>query len=636
MNLFELSAKISADTKDYEKAVKNATKVSKSLKDIMERSATQSETNKNKIKVLAGEYSSAKSKVAILTTAFNKAAKEEGVTAERTKQLAKELQEAEKESSDLKGQLDELTKKSKHAGDGFSKFGSALGKGLKTAAKIGTAAVGMASTAIVGLTKQAVESYAEYEQLVGGVETLFKDSASKIEGFADRAYLTAGLSANEYMSTVTSFSASLLQSLGGDTEKAADYADMAVTDMADNANKMGTSMELIQNAYQGFAKANYTMLDNLKLGYGGTKEEMARLIKDASKLDKSIKANDMSFGNIVKAINAVQKEMGIYGTTSKEASQTISGSIASVKAQWQNLLVAVSQGDDWDLGVYIDNFIDTITTAFGNIMPVALKTLSGIGNLIDSVFPVIMEQIPTIINDTLPTLLQSGVNIIKELLNGITNDPDLVVDTIMLVVDTLVDAVIDLLPELVVTGVLLIGKLAAGLIQAIPDIISKIPEIVDEIVDGFSEHSGEFLEIGKDIVMGIWKGWKARWGNVKKWISDAWHGLIGDSEKTLEIHSPSKVFGRMGKFMALGVGEGWADTFGDVEDEIENSLDFGNADYGVMTTSSTITSNGYGDRNSYATQNVNVTVGIDDSANALGLARALLPFLKIAEKEVYA
>jgi peptidoglycan hydrolase-like protein with peptidoglycan-binding domain len=310
LNLFELSAKISADTRDYEKAVKNATKVSKSLKDIMERSATQSETNKNKIKVLASEYSSAKAKVATLTTAFNKAAKEEGITAERTKQLAKELQEAEKESSDLKGQLDELTKKSKNAGDGFSKLGSALGKGLKTAGKIGIAAVGAAAAGITALTKSAIDNYAEYEQLVGGVETLFgnsyetldeykesvlksKDSIKEfqkqfglaVDGIAGPqtmaaienafstltdgsllvmenarvAFRTAGLSANDYMETVTSFSASLIQSLGGDTAEAARIADVAIVDMADNANKMGTSMEMIQNAYQGFAKQNYTI-----------------------------------------------------------------------------------------------------------------------------------------------------------------------------------------------------------------------------------------------------------------------------------------------------------------------------------------------------------------------------------------
>lgn len=276
------------DTRDYEKAVKNATKVSKSLKDVMKNSATQSETNKNKIKVLAGEYASAKSKVAVLTTAFNKAAKEEGVTSERTRELARELEDAERESKDLKDQIDGLSKKADNAGDRFSKLGDALKKGLATAAKVGAAAIGAASTAIVSLTKQATENYAEYEQLVGGIETLLgRKGAKSLEEYAkmvgkstkevkkeyealraseikalvnaDKAYETAGMSANAYMETVTSFSASLLQSLGGDTQKAVDYADMAIRDMSDNANKMGTDMELIQNAYNGFAKGNFTI-----------------------------------------------------------------------------------------------------------------------------------------------------------------------------------------------------------------------------------------------------------------------------------------------------------------------------------------------------------------------------------------
>ena len=177
------------------------------------------------------------------------------------------------------------------------------------------------------MSTAAVNSYAEYEQLAGGVETLFKDSSNKLMGYADQAYKTAGMSANEYMSTVTSFSASLLQSLEGDTEKAADYANQAVIDMSDNANKMGTSIEMIQNAYQGFAKQNYTMLDNLKLGYGGTKEEMERLLADAEKIS-GIKYDISSFGDVTQAIHVIQTELGITGTTAKEASSTIQGSFA--------------------------------------------------------------------------------------------------------------------------------------------------------------------------------------------------------------------------------------------------------------------------------------------------------------------
>ena len=223
----------------------------------------------------------------------------------------------------------------------ISNLSESLGNGLKKAAAIGVGAVTSAAAGITALTTAAVNNYAEYEQLVGGVETLFKESANRIKTYADEAYRTAGLSANEYMSTVTSFSASLLQSLSGDTQAAAEYANQALTDMADNANKMGTSMEMIQNAYQGFAKQNYTMLDNLKLGYGGTATEMARLINDSGVLgdamiDLGDKQNigaaiaEVGFAKIVEAIHVVQTEMGITGTTALEAEKTISGSVASM------------------------------------------------------------------------------------------------------------------------------------------------------------------------------------------------------------------------------------------------------------------------------------------------------------------
>jgi hypothetical protein len=231
----------------------------------------------------------------------------------------------------------------------------------------GAAAAG--AVAVTGVVKSAVSAFGEYEQLVGGVDTLFKDASSTVQANADAAFMTAGLSANEYMETVTSFSASLLQSLGGDTQKAAQVADQAIIDMSDNANKMGTSMESIQNAYQGFAKQNYTMLDNLKLGYGGTKSEMERLLADASKI-AGVKFDISSYSDVIEAIHVIQQEMGITGTTSLEASETISGSLASVKAAWQNTLVAISQGDGWDMGVYIENMVDVVNAFAQNIMPI--------------------------------------------------------------------------------------------------------------------------------------------------------------------------------------------------------------------------------------------------------------------------
>lgn len=264
------------------------------------------------------------------------------------------------------------------AGKKAGRFGDIV-KGVLTADAIKAGA-----RAIVNFGKQIVSSYAEYEQLVGGVETLFGESAKTVQEYAQNAYKTAGMSANQYMETVTSFSASLLQSLGGDTKKAADYADKAVTDMADNANKMGTSMESIQNAYQGFAKQNYTMLDNLKLGYGGTKQEMERLIEDAEDLDDTFKASrdsngdlTMSYADIVDAIHIVQDEMGITGTTAEEASDTISGSINSMKAAWENLSVGLAD-ENANIEELMDNLAQSVEDVVRNLAPVVwliIKTI---------------------------------------------------------------------------------------------------------------------------------------------------------------------------------------------------------------------------------------------------------------------
>ena len=298
---------------------------------------------------------------------------------------------------------------------------------------------------------KSVSAYGEFEQLKGGVETLFgakgaqnvdeyakyvgksvssvKGEYEKLKGVeatviknANNAYKTAGLSANDYMETVTSFSASLIQSLNGDTEKAAALADVAITDMSDNANKMGTDMGSIQYAYQGFAKQNYTMLDNLKLGYGGTKSEMERLIKDAAKLDKSVKSNDMSYANIVKAIHAVQENMGIMGTTAKEANFTIQGSISSMKAAWGNLMPALIKGGD-EFDQCVDNLIESIVGVkdesgkmvggvLNNIMPALEKALGGIGQLIDKLAPIIEENLPMLIEKLLPPLIKAATSLL--------------------------------------------------------------------------------------------------------------------------------------------------------------------------------------------------------------------------------
>ena len=259
---------------------------------------------------------------------------------------------------------------------GLGKVGNVAGTAFKGIA----VATGAAATGIGALTKSALDGYAAYEQLIGGVETLFKTSADVVTGYAENAYKTAGMSANQYMETVTSFSASLIQSLDGDTAKAAQVADMAITDMSDNANKMGTSIDMIQNAYNGFAKGNFTMLDNLKLGYGGTQEEMKRLLADATAIS-GIEYNISSFADVAEAIHVIQTEIGITGTTAKEASSTIEGSVASMKASWSNLVVGIAD-DNADLDSLINQFIDSATTALGNIIPRIEMILTGIGQLI--------------------------------------------------------------------------------------------------------------------------------------------------------------------------------------------------------------------------------------------------------------
>ena len=298
------------------------------------------------------------------------------------------------------------------AKDKANVFADVLGANLVTKG-IGLAIDGLKKLgeAAVDVFKQAMTAYADYEQLVGGVETLFKDSADTVLQYAQGAYKTAGISANEYMETVTSFSASLLQSLGGDTQKAANMADMAITDMSDNANKMGTAMSSIQAAYQGFAKQNYTMLDNLKLGYGGTKEEMERLLEDAEGLlAKQGELRDFSvesYADIVEAIHVVQKEMGITGTTAKEGSTTISGSINTVKAAWKNLLADLGNGNA-DIKKDIDELYEAAENAWTNIEPVAMQVLD--------------HLIEMLVNAT-PKFLDLGAKIAWAIIKGILTSP---------------------------------------------------------------------------------------------------------------------------------------------------------------------------------------------------------------------
>ena len=379
---------------EYRKALRDITTNLKEVSSELKLTNTQFSSGDKTVKETRNAYTNMnttiqeqKEKISSLRSALSEAEKEYGSNNEKVKTFKTQLNNAETQLIQMENAtdksnkgLDELKDGFDDAGQGAIKFGdllkaNVLGDFITSGLKSVVGAVKQVGSALLSVGKDALDSYANYEQLVGGVETLFKDNAGVVEEYASNAYKTAGLSANDYMETVTSFSASLLQSLNGDTKKAAEVSNRAVVDMADNANKMGTDMTSIQNAYQGFAKQNYTMLDNLKLGYGGTKEEMQRLIKDAAnmkdvqkELGVTVDANSMSFGNIVNAISVMQKKMDIAGTTLKEASTTIQGSIASLKSAWDNLLTGVADDDaDWDN--LVSNFFDSIFTAADNVLP---------------------------------------------------------------------------------------------------------------------------------------------------------------------------------------------------------------------------------------------------------------------------
>ena len=435
------------------------------------------------------------------------------------------------------------------ASDGTLKFDTSLDtgglqSGMGKVASVAQQALGVftgqmmtrAVDALANLGKSALDSVGQLEQNVGGVETLFGDAADAVIASADRAYQTAGMSANDYMSTVTSFSASLLQSLGGNTEEAAKVADMAIIDMADNANKMGTSMDMIQNAYQGFAKQNYTMLDNLKLGYGGTKTEMERLLADAEKLT-GVKYDINNLNDVYQAIHAVQEEMGITGTTAKEAASTLEGSMASAKAAWDNFMNG--SGDADQLADAFATAADNIVKNLAEIIPRFAETLPALGGAI-------IAQIPGLVAAIVPAVLSAGQSVLKQLQDAVLDfdfagTADKVVqmitgfiegdglgsllDTLATIFTGIVNGISSMLPSLlpalielisyVVTSLLdqlpaildcaleLILGLAQGILAALPVLIEALPEVISSIVEFLISAVPQIIDAGIELLMAL-------------------------------------------------------------------------------------------------------------------------------------
>ena len=372
-----------------------------------------------------------------------------------------------------------------------SGFGSTIKKGFALAAKAGIATISAASAGIGAIVKSSASAYADYEQNIGGVETLFKDNADTIVKYASEAYKTAGISANDYMQNVTSFSASLLQGLGGDTAQAAEIANEAMVDMSDNANKFGTDISSIQNAYQGFAKQNYTMLDNLKLGYGGTQAEMARLINDSGVLGDSIKVNEktinsVSFDKMIEAIHKVQTDLDITGTTSKEAATTVSGSLGSVKAAWANLMAGMGDKNA-DLKNLIKEMVSTVKTFAKNIMPVIKQALSGVTTLISELAPDIAAELPQLVSDLLPQLIEAGTQIFQALVKGISDNIGTITQAAITAITIIATALIQNAGPLVQSLATIITTIAQALPTILPDLINaiveQIPTVIQAVID---------------------------------------------------------------------------------------------------------------------------------------------------------
>jgi len=423
-------------------------------------------------------------------------------------------------------------------GNGLQTIGGGVGKAVSAIGTIGGAALNVGATAVKGISaavaatsaaitpivKQAVSAYGEQQQLVGGMETLFKQDSDTMIQYANEAYKTAGISANEYMQVAIESSAAMINSLGGDTKTAAEMTNMAITDMSDNANKMGTDIKSLQNAYRGFSRGNFTMLDNLALGFSGTKEGMQELLKSAEQIS-GIKYDISSYADIVDAIHVVQTEMGITGTTAQEAAGTITGSVGSMKAAWQNLLAGLGSGQD--IEPLINNLVASVEGSMGNLLPVVERALNGVVDLIGKLAPIIADRLPALLNQLVPPLINAATQLITVLGQNLP---------------TMIETI---LPPLLQAVTALIVALAQNLPQILQVLITQLPTIVTSIGRAILEAAPALLEVGKQLLLTLWQGFKDTFPEAHNGlmefidkVKEIWQGLKDAFNAALEWLSP--------------------------------------------------------------------------------------------------
>lgn len=461
----------------------------------------------------------------------------------------------------------EYEKGIKGAGEGASALSSkwamfgkvATGVGVATAAAVGAAAVGVGK-----LTKSAVEAYANYEQLAGGVKKLYGDASEEVMKFANDAYKTSGMSANQYMEQATQFSAALINSLG-DQSAAAKQTDVAMRAISDNYNTFGGDIQNVQNAFQGFAKGQFNMLDNLRLGYGGTKSEMERLIADANEYAE---ANGMaadlsidSFSDIVTAIDLIQQKQGIAGTTAAEAAKTIEGSLNMTKAAWENLVAGFADPDA-DLGQLMDNLVVAIVGEnegeglLNQIIPAIERAMEGIGTVIEKAAPILAERLPQVIQMVLPSLLSAATQLIAGLVQALPSLITVLVQQMPMIISTLVSALLTLGGELVSTGAELLSKLSSGIKAGFDALWRNVVSWARKIPQAIKNGVGSLWSIGSNMIEGLWGGIKSKFDSVVQKVKNLASKLPEAVKKVLGIESPSKVFAEVGKWIPEGLALG--------------------------------------------------------------------------------
>lgn len=481
-----------------------------------------------------------------------------------------------------------------------SSFGDKLKNGVVTGAKLGAAAIGSmaiaAGSTAIAIGKSAFESYSNYEQLSGGIKKLYGDATDQMMQYANQAYLTSGKSANEYMETATSFSAALIKSLDGDTAKAAELTNKAMMAISDNVNTFGSDASAVENAIQGLSRSNYTMLDNLKLGYAGSAEGMMQLINDSGVLGKTLKNTselaNVGFDQMIEAIQAVQEQQGIAGATAKEAMTTIEGSATATKAAWENVITAIGSGEgiaEASQGLIgalfgenegeglinqviprIETIVEGISTFLVEASPMLMEALTkvvgivgaAIPETITTIFPVLAQAASNVVSmlfgfliDNLPTLMSAGMQMLQSVVNGIVNNTPQIVTTGVSMLAQLVATIVSYLPQLISMGIQLVGALVNGLLQSIPAVLSGVGEILKSAWDAFTTF--DWMSLGKAIIDGIVAGIKNFGGAIGNVLKDMASSAFNGIKNFFGINSPSRLMrDQIGRFIPEGIAVG--------------------------------------------------------------------------------